>query len=85
MKREDLVIISILRREAVRRVIPLFLENEAVSVKLLSEKLGVSASTANWHINRMKQNKLIKEINGNGKQRFYALKDADTVKRIYLL
>jgi predicted transcriptional regulator len=85
MKKEDLAIISMLRREAVRKVIPLFFENEKVSVKLLSKKLGVSASTASWHINRMKQNKLIKELNGKGKERFYTLKEADAIKRIYLL
>lgn len=81
---KDKNVFSLLRRDAAKRVIPLFLAVKKITNKELSKALSISPSTASWHIHRMKTNKLLNE-NKQGNKIYYSLKDRKAINKIYLM
>ncbi len=77
-------IISALRSDAVKKVVPLLLSKERVTQKDVSEALSISISTAKWHLDRLEKNSLV-ERKKKGKTIYFSLKDKEAVKKIYLL
>jgi predicted transcriptional regulator len=83
LSKEEMFILSILRRDAVRRVIPILLKNRKVTNKILSNSLSITPSTASWHISRLKQNNLLIESKSKNKTE-YSLRDKNAIERIYM-
>jgi predicted transcriptional regulator len=80
--RKGVKLISFFRRDAVKRVIPVFISKKEVTNKDLSQDLGITPSTANWHIKRMRANGLVHEKK-KGNKTYYSLKDIEAIKYIY--
>jgi predicted transcriptional regulator len=82
LSKKDIKIMSFFRRDAVKKVIPLFLSRKEITNKDISQDLKINPSTANWHIKRMKENNLINERR-KGNSIYYSLKDHEAIKYIY--
>ena len=83
-RREEIKMLSFLRREAAKKVIPLLLKYKRINNNLLKKELSISKSTASWHLSRLKQNKLV-EVQKEGAKTYYSLTDSEAVKKIYLI
>ena len=79
---KEMNIISALRRDSVKRVVPLILKNEKVTTQEISQILGISHSTAKWHLDRMEKNGLVnrKMI---GRKHYFYFANIEGVKKIY--
>ncbi len=79
----DRKILSLLRRPSLRKIIILFLENERITNKELSEKMSFSPATISWYIQNLKDLDLIhNETRGN--EVFYSLKDEDEIIKVLI-
>jgi predicted transcriptional regulator len=82
--KRDRLIISLLRRDVVKRVVPILLNHQKISNKILREELKISKSTAHWHLERLINIGLIVKQEGD-KIITFSLKDREAVRKIYFV
>jgi predicted transcriptional regulator len=67
-------ILQILRQETARRILMFLVERQAPTQTDIVNSIGISASSVNWHIKRLIEFRLVREIK-EGKYKKYQLDD----------